>query len=500
LYLDAWFDWNGNGNWYDQKVITESYNPSKWKSTSKTVTINITPPKNQPKDMWVRFRLGYGEGNLKRTFGFEGVSLFGEVEDYNVSVKAKDYDPKSEFVCIKNTSKNLVQTAKIGQSLQFIGFNSPPKIYRRSNSGKIERADSVTQIGKKYFLFNVKNARSYGVNCRKSGGKRDDSVIGYKDPVEIDAVFMISKVDTNKEIFASPCGEDEVFGDANEDGKIDDADLYYIWQVLWGGQPATMLSDANLDGAIDEDDMFYVAQIIETERLPYPLTLEVSTKSEFAAEGTLAEPFKGNGLVILNVPPKGDFWIDQRLLEKISEKDGICGFAKRFFSLSEDKVVGYYDIYALHPGIDGVWGTSVEEDLETVLRAHFDRPILATDSIQDEVNEILESLINDPYSDDLMALLNIRLEEPYVELDPIEDVLIGEPLVVSGITNREEGCTIVLTCRGAKAELCPATTQVENGMFEAVFDTIDAVPGEYTVKTWFVDDVLTDEVTVNIWG
>jgi PGF-pre-PGF domain-containing protein len=73
---------------------------------------------------------------------------------------------------------------------------------------------------------------------------------------------------------------------------------------------------------------------------------------------------------------------------------------------------------------------------------------------------------------------------PFVTLDPIADVAIGEPLVVTGTSNREEGFAIMVTAKGA-IEFAPQTVHVENGKFTATFDTTTAVGGTYTVK---VDD------------
>ena len=80
IYLNAWFDWNGNGNWEaGELTISQAYDPSTWGgANSKKVTINFIPPVDQPLKMWARFRLDYGE-NVKTP---TGQAKFGEVEDY----------------------------------------------------------------------------------------------------------------------------------------------------------------------------------------------------------------------------------------------------------------------------------------------------------------------------------------------------------------------------------------------------------------------------------
>ena len=56
------------------------------------------------------------------------------------------------------------------------------------------------------------------------------------------------------------------------------------------------------------------------------------------------------------------------------------------------------------------------------------------------------------------------VQTPFVALNPTAGVGIGEPLDISGVTNREEGYTIVVTVKGP-VELNPSTTKAENGTF-----------------------------------
>ena len=87
-------------------------------------------------------------------------------------------------------------------------------------------------------------------------------------------------------------------------------------------------------------------------------------------------------------------------------------------------------------------------------------------------------------------------ETPYIRLDTLPTVEIGELLVVNGTTNRAEGVQILVTVTGP-AELLPKLVRVENGTFNAIFDTSAAREGTYTVKA---DDGAghTDEAIVNL--
>jgi len=53
-----------------------------------------------------------------------------------------------------------------------------------------------------------------------------------------------------------------IFGNANLDGSVDEADIDYLTGVISGKNPVTNLSDANCDGSIDDKDIEQVEKII----------------------------------------------------------------------------------------------------------------------------------------------------------------------------------------------------------------------------------------------
>ncbi|MGB4087760.1 ABC transporter substrate-binding protein [Methanothrix sp.] len=55
----------------------------------------------------------------------------------------------------------------------------------------------------------------------------------------------------------------EIFGNANMDETIDDADIAYVEEVIRGTKESTNLTDANNDGTIDERDIEQIRQIID---------------------------------------------------------------------------------------------------------------------------------------------------------------------------------------------------------------------------------------------
>jgi len=100
-------------------------------------------------------------------------------------------------------------------------------------------------------------------------------------------------------------------------------------------------------------------------------------------------------------------------------------------------------------------------------------------------------------SDDLACLDYIDVELPYVKLNPVECIEIGEDLVVTGTTNRKEGYPIIITVKGPMMELPAKTAFVTEGEFNATFDTTDVLAGAYIIKA-DDGDGHTDTTTVEI--
>ncbi|MHC1573273.1 MAG: hypothetical protein ACXQTJ_02315 [Candidatus Syntropharchaeales archaeon] len=159
---------------------------------------------------------------------------------------------------------------------------------------------------------------------------------------------------------------------------------------------------------------------------------------------------------------------------------------------------GKYLFFILVPGKDGVYGRMRTPYLLDGIKDRYaggDLMNLAG-KMQDEFDAILrDATCDSPGSDDIVKMIEVEIAEGSVRLDPIEDVVIGNDLVVAGFSNRE-GSQVAIRVYGAM-DLGRKLAQVEDGRFRAVFDTVEAVTGKYTVE---VDDRNghTDTTTVNI--
>jgi PGF-CTERM protein len=180
----------------------------------------------------------------------------------------------------------------------------------------------------------------------------------------------------------------------------------------------------------------------------------------------------------------------------VSETDST--FSQKI-TVDADADTGVYYIVVTTKGRDGYYGTtdlaSTRGNVVTAIATGYARSL--TGKTQEQVLAIAEDVLVGAGSDDLMSLISIKVESARVTLDAVAGVGIGEPLAVSGTTNREEGHSMLMTAKGP-TELTPVIAPVKaDGTFNATFDTTGAKEGTYTVK---VDDGdgHTDETTVNI--
>jgi hypothetical protein len=161
--------------------------------------------------------------------------------------------------------------------------------------------------------------------------------------------------------------------------------------------------------------------------------------------------------------------------------------------VDDDADTGRYAVAVLSLGRDGIYNGIVTNDLIDGIADVYE----LSGKTQYQILDILQyATIDAAVSDDLMWVGYIKVESPYVRLNSISDVHIGEPLKVTGTTNRKDGTLLIITVRGP-VELTPQTAYVANKRFNASFDTTDAIPGAYVVEA-DDGDGHTDTATVNI--
>lgn len=175
----------------------------------------------------------------------------------------------------------------------------------------------------------------------------------------------------------------------------------------------------------------------------------------------------------------------------------------KIFPLDMCADLGEYEILVLSPGRNGVYDGIGTGDLKKgILNAYGGYESLANYKTQNELVVIIrDATIDAAGSDDLIQVLRVTIESPYIHLEDIEDVLIGSLLKINGKTNREQGTKIRITSRSDNVALPMAIEEVEwptpdEGVFTATIETSEAVVGTYVVEA--EDGVSYDRVDVNI--
>ena len=177
--------------------------------------------------------------------------------------------------------------------------------------------------------------------------------------------------------------------------------------------------------------------------------------------------------------------------------------------IPEGADTGRYTVVVLSPGRDGKYGTTtasageIEDALVTeYAKTSFDAFLdwLEGSNPAQILDLVKAATINKAGSDDLIVVLYFSVESPEVKLNPVESVPVGEPLNISGTTNREPGTLITITTLEGPTDLPAAMVEVEwptpdQGIFSATIVTDEAVPGKYVLEA---DDGEGNTATVEV--
>ncbi|MBN1762374.1 MAG: hypothetical protein JW878_04765 [Methanomicrobia archaeon] len=167
-------------------------------------------------------------------------------------------------------------------------------------------------------------------------------------------------------------------------------------------------------------------------------------------------------------------------------------------NVQEDADTGTYLAFVLTPGKNQIYDKINDDDLLTgIADSYFDSDLskLAAKT-QEQIKSILQDATTEAAgSDDFMKVVKIDVGRAEIALRSLPDVVIGDDLVITGISNRE-GHTIIVKVQGP-INLESKFAKVADGKFNATFSTSEALTGEYTVEA---DDGEghTDTKTVNI--
>lgn len=115
---------------------------------------------------------------------------------------------------------------------------------------------------------------------------------------------------------------------------------------------------------------------------------------------------------------------------------GLSGFTyNRFFS--NNIAPGNYYLVYQHPGFNGRFDVNPnnENGYFTSLTTNFGESASLDGRPSSNCAEALETLINSAASDDLCVITDITIEPPYISIDQVEHLEIGDALKIKGTTN-----------------------------------------------------------------
>ena len=115
---------------------------------------------------------------------------------------------------------------------------------------------------------------------------------------------------------------------------------------------------------------------------------------------------------------------------------GLYGFSyDRFFS--RDLAAGNYYLVYQHPGFNGEFDVNPnsENGYFTHLTTNFGESASLEGRPSSNCAEALETLINSVRCDDLCVITDITIESPWISIEQVDHLEIGEPLKIKGTTN-----------------------------------------------------------------
>ncbi|MCW7071987.1 MAG: PGF-CTERM sorting domain-containing protein, partial [Methanophagales archaeon] len=230
----------------------------------------------------------------------------------------------------------------------------------------------------------------------------------------------------------------------------------------------------------------------------------VAEDDDYEIEGT-ATGVDNVDLVLIG--PKGYTGKERYEVQYGLDVDSISVSESNEFSeetmMIEDLDTGIWKAIVLSPGRDGVYGVTNIED------GDFDDffPDIINPEGKDQkqlIAMILDVTIDEAGSDDLVEIFTFKVESPYVRLNPIESVPAGEPLNITGTTNREPESIITFSTligpEGVELSGDAAIVEwptAEEGVFTTTIDTTGAKEGPYTLEA-DDGDGNTDTIEVTI--
>ena len=140
-------------------------------------------------------------------------------------------------------------------------------------------------------------------------------------------------------------------------------------------------------------------------------------------------------------------------------------FSKRI-PVDKNVTRGYYEVLVLSPGRNGIYdGIGTGDLIKGISNKYglfFEPRHIAISKTQNELVSIIRAATTEAAgSDDIAQELRLKIESPYIHLEDLEDILIGDTLKINGTTSRENGTKIMISSYFSPVDLPMAIGEVE---------------------------------------
>ena len=147
---------------------------------------------------------------------------------------------------------------------------------------------------------------------------------------------------------------------------------------------------------------------------------------------------------------------------------------------------GLWTVLVLSPGRDTTYGDLGVAATAGNLDAATGAAMFAGKTTTQIIALLKSRTVDVADSDDILKSFTFKVESGRVDLDPVAAVKVGDPLNITGTTNRESGTMITISRFAGPSDLPAALAKVEwptgdTGVFTATIDTTGAAVGTYTI-------------------
>ena len=466
----------------------------------------------------------------------EGPSVSFDVRSRGITIDAK---PPKEIV-----TKDIVfsiETTPHTHVMLNVTWGLPSKVFFKNEQGKevgstiLGVADKNGKLERKAYFEAI---GSYEITAIEFIANTTDSIFVEIAPYTVELKTDKSTYSIGEEVVitgSATAGDKLVLKIDDEVVKWDDDDITsskYSWKTegetlgsheiaMWVvGTPESLFSDP-----------FYDLPDASVTIILLRGGLNAEVDKEFVARGddfTIKGTVPGRDRVdVMTIGPKGGSGHGLDPNDIVNETNGALNAPGLTYLTSgistdgtfeTDKIkvdrgadTGMYQIAVLNYGKDGVWGTKTGTNNLLKAITHNYSISLVTKTQEEILAYLMDNTVGQPGSDDLLCVVTLKVENGFIRLDAIENVLLGTELKVTGISNREVETQIVVTVEGP-TNLKPqvievkADTKTFYNTFETSFGTATAKIGEYLVTakdndghevTTTLNIILTDEPVIN---